>query len=749
MNRVELLAPAGNREAFLGALHAGADAVYLGGPKFGARAYADNFSEEDLVQTIRDAHVFGVRIYMTTNTLTREEELPDLLDLVERMYEAGLDGVIVQDLGVIKALRDRCPGLLLHASTQNSVTNSYSVRFLKRMGVSRVVPAREISLEEMKRIKAEEDIEIESFIHGAMCYAYSGRCLMSSFLGGRSGNRGRCAGTCRLPYEILDDQHRAQTEGEVYPLSMKDMCVLEILPELIEAGINSFKIEGRMKRPEFAAGTTAIYRKYIDRYYDWAAKGKPGEWKIDKKDLSDLLSLYIRSDLSTGYYHQRNGKELLTMGKGGYLGAEDALLERINQKYLQERRQLGIEGNAVFMPGSNMELTVSAKEEETGNVTSVTVTGGEVQTASKRPMTEDDLREKLQKTGGTNFVFKALDIETNGNAFAPVGAINALRRDALEALEQKITQDYQERMRAQALKEHEEAEASSAKYDRPHEALEPLNGVLALVMTKDQLDAAMKSDVTTIILDGTLTEPLDENLVFAAKETGKEILVSLPYIFRDSSRNALEKLADKAASFGLSFYARTLEEIEFLREREYDGRVIADSSLYHWNTVSERVLLASCDQLVLPLELTGREMKDTFRENASTREILPVYGRTPLMITAGCIRKTTGHCEHKEDGFWYLKDRYKAEFPVRTNCAHCSNIIFNSVPTSLHKFYEGAQFEAPLHASAVVCMFTDEDWKTTKDILSFYTHPSREGMGAITRALDADFTNGHFKKGAI
>ena len=271
MNKVELLAPAGSYEAFAAALNAGADAVYMGGTRFGARAYADNFSNEDLSRAIRTAHLHGKKVYLTVNTLTRQEEMPELTDFVRGLYEKeALDGVIVQDTGVLISLSEACPGLLLHASTQMSVTTREGVLFLKRLGVSRIVPARELSLKEIRLLK-QEDIEIEAFIHGAMCYCYSGRCLMSSFLGGRSGNRGRCAGPCRLPYDVLGPDGREALRGkrgECYPISMRDLCVLEILPELIDAGIDSFKIEGRMKKPEYAAGVTAVYRRYIDRFYE-------------------------------------------------------------------------------------------------------------------------------------------------------------------------------------------------------------------------------------------------------------------------------------------------------------------------------------------------------------------------------------------------------------------------------------------------------------------------------------------------
>ena len=241
MKKVELLAPAGNYEALTGAIAAGADAVYLGGDSFGARAYADNFTQEEICKGIQYAHVFQRKIYLTVNTLVKEKEFIRLYDFLLPFYETGLDGVIIQDLGVFTFIREHFPNLSLHVSTQMTVTGSYGAEFLKKEGASRIVPARELTLEEIKTIKKNVDIEIETFVHGAMCYCYSGQCLFSSILGGRSGNRGRCAQPCRLPYKVNGGR-------EEYPLSMKDMCTINILPELIEAGIDSFKIEGRMKK---------------------------------------------------------------------------------------------------------------------------------------------------------------------------------------------------------------------------------------------------------------------------------------------------------------------------------------------------------------------------------------------------------------------------------------------------------------------------------------------------------------------
>ena len=242
--KVELLAPAGNFACFQAAINAGADAVYLGGEQYGARAYAGNFSSEEIIKALRTAHLFGRRIYLTVNTLVKESEFGSLIPYVRPLYDAGLDGVIVQDIGVLKCLQESFPGLELHASTQMAITGVYGAAYLKKLGVCRIVPARELSLDEIRDIRERTGLEVECFIHGAMCYAYSGQCLFSSILGGRSGNRGRCAGPCRLPY--ADRKNRVQ-----YPLSLKDMYTLPMLPELIQAGIDSFKIEGRMKSPEY------------------------------------------------------------------------------------------------------------------------------------------------------------------------------------------------------------------------------------------------------------------------------------------------------------------------------------------------------------------------------------------------------------------------------------------------------------------------------------------------------------------
>ena len=304
--KIEILSPAGSYESMKAAIAAGADAVYIGGSRFGARAYADNLTEEQLLEAIDYVHLHGRKIYLTVNTLLKEKELREsFYEYLRPYYERGLDAVIVQDIGVLQFVKEHFPDLPIHASTQMTITNALGARFLEEQGVERVVTARELQLEEIKNIREKTDVEIESFVHGALCYCYSGQCLYSSMLGGRSGNRGQCAQPCRLPYKVNGSKESS------YVLSLKDICTLEYIPELVEAGIDSFKIEGRMKKPEYVALVTAMYRKYTDQYLEHGEK----TFCIDPKDRQMLMDLYNRGGSHGGYYHTRNGRRDAVLGQ--------------------------------------------------------------------------------------------------------------------------------------------------------------------------------------------------------------------------------------------------------------------------------------------------------------------------------------------------------------------------------------------------------------------------------------------------
>ena len=808
-HRVELLAPAGSKEALIGAFSAGADAVYLGGQRFGARAYADNFSAEEIIESLAQAHVLKRKIYLTANVLTREDELADLVRFVKKLYEAGLDGVIVQDIGVLSALHDACPDLPLHASTQISVTSSEAVRYLRRLGVSRVVPARELSLREMEILRAEDaaaydrPIEIEAFIHGAMCYSYSGRCLMSSFLGGRSGNRGRCAGTCRLPYRILDENRKPAgpdaRKKEVYPLSMKDMCVLQILPELIDAGIDSFKIEGRMKKPVYAAGVTAIYRKYIDRYYAWAEAGRPTPWTVEEADLDRLKSLYIRTELGTGYYHAKNGRNLVTIGKPGYAGTDAALEEEIRKKYLGRLPSCAVTGKAVFRTGEPARMTALLSGDICADVT-----GAVVQPASASPMTEEGLRSRLCRTGDSLFTFSSLEIEMDDNIFLPVSAVNALRREVLSLLQDKILQSA-DRQRHQKASGYAAASGSGAeeRKDSPFR-----RELWALVSTREQMEAAAASACSCILVDGEFDPPAADSMFSRTSEDEKSIqktqksnkpdvkwkkpeqagqkkqIVSgkiryicvLPPVFRVNNRDRIRQDILTAPEKGYSgIMVRTLEELSLAMQMDYRGEIIADASLYSWNGRSMATLAKDCGRIVCPLELNQSGTLEAVRaaqtilagagtdgtDEVMAKIVLPVYGRIPMMESAGCVRKTENLCS-KKDGFWYLEDRRGMQLPVRCRCGICSNTIYNAVPLSLHQFAgRGLCGKAPVH----LCMFTTEDARETRRILQFFSALPNTGKnnrsgrnegekrGAAQKKAPAapfeQFTNGHYKTGAL
>ena len=416
LGKIELLSPAGNIDCFYAAMAAGADAVYAGGPRFGARAYAGNFTEEEFIEAIGYAHLFDKKLYMTLNTLMKEDELAEFCDYFRPYYEAGLDGVIVQDIGLIRLLRREFPLLPVHASTQMALTGVYGAKYLKHMGAERIVPARELSLKEIKKIHDNVDIEIEVFIHGAMCYCYSGMCLMSSFLGGRSGNRGRCAGPCRQPYG---------KDGK-YLLSMKDLCSIELLPEIIDAGACSLKIEGRMKSPEYVSGVTGIYRKYLDQYYE---KGRDG-FKVSKKDLETLVNLYSRSGLNTGYFKKHNGYDMVTIERGSYSTSKP-------KDFKIEKKQLGIKGEIKVHVGEPLELKAIYENFE------VCLKGGLVEEAAKQAMGEEALRKQLYKTGNTDFYFEDFVYDIEGSAFVPVKQLNELRRQVLQILREEILSGYQ------------------------------------------------------------------------------------------------------------------------------------------------------------------------------------------------------------------------------------------------------------------------------------------------------------------
>lgn len=727
MDRYELLAPAGDFSCLTAAFNAGADAVYLAGKSFGARAFAGNFETEELVEALRYAHLFSKKIYLTLNTLIKETEFSQIAGYLAPFYENGLDGVIIQDLGLIPYLKKEFPLLELHGSTQMTVSNYRSAAWLKEQGVCRVVPARELSLEELREIRSKADIEVEAFIHGAMCYSYSGQCLFSSFLGGRSGNRGRCAQPCRLPYKVLEEGNCISGKKEIYPLSLKDLCSLPYIYELMDAGIDSFKIEGRMKSPEYVAGVTTVYRKYMDLYM--SGERRP----VAKEDLEQLAHLYIRSDMKDGYFKKHNGKDMISLASPSYQGCDEKLVQKIHDQYCEGKLKQNICGSLSLNVGQPAELTVYTEN------ASATVYGDVVQEAQNRPLTREDASKQIEKTGNSPFYFETLDVCMSGDAFMPVKKLNELRREVLEVLQDELLKPYMRSVQGDV--------DTGITTDKSGEKEQTEGNVLRVsVMSLGQLNTVFesRSRVERIYVPADLfflkklsvTECMQK-----AGEKAMECYVSLPRMLRKKDEPYFDWLKSQIGYFD-GVQVKSLEGLAFLKQNGFEGKIVTDYSVYSWNKSSLMFMNEYRDEYTYPLELTVHEARKLEDYNGE----YVVYGRTPMMITANCIRKTMGRCDKNCNSFdQSLQDRYRKELPVYANCVHCYNEIYNAIPMSLHK--EMGQLKK-YGFMKLRLDFTNEPPKQMEAILMYFDHKGMDSGYAAEFPLK-EYTQGHFKEGAV
>lgn len=700
----ELLAPAGNLEILKGVIESGADAVYVGGSMFGARAYANNFTEEELLEAIDFAHLRGVKVYLTVNTLIKNSEFSKLYDYLLVYYKRGLDAVIVQDLGVVKAIHEYFPSMEIHTSTQMTVTGADGVRFLSQFGVTRVVMAREVSLAEMKRIHEETGMELEAFVHGALCYSYSGQCLFSSILGGRSGNRGRCAQPCRLPYTV-------EGKKDEYILSLKDMCGIKALDKLHDAGVYSLKIEGRMKQLEYACGVVKYYRSYID-------SKKP----VSDADYDRIKALGNRCGFTDRYYFDHNGSDMVTYVKPNFVSnaAEPS----------PEKRKLSIEGELVLREGEPGSITVKR-----GDVT-YKASIEPVSAALKAPLDKKAAIDRINKTGDTDFEFSHIKAQIGENVFVPNGALNKLRRDAISGLCDKLLKKYyRDDARYADISSMCELPEHVVKSDATHEdgAVNAKDyTTICSCMTRAQLDTLISYecfDVFYLDFDmydrKTLIQQFADDVKCLTKRN-KKVYLMLPTIFRADSSDyfvSIAKELDKVSFDG--FVVKNYEEL-YLTENLFTGKkVILDHNMYTFNDVSKSAFFehgVSGD--TVPLELNSREIMH--RNNIGSQMI--VYGYYPLMTTANCVHKNTKGCDKKQK-LIYLKDRYNKSFAVCNNCKECYNTIYNSLPTMLTKNISKLK-EAGIRSFRY--SFTIETPKQIK---------------AVMDDKVAEYTNGHYKRG--
>lgn len=696
----ELLAPAGNLEILKGVIESGADAVYVGGSMFGARAYANNFTEEELLEAIDFAHLRGVKVYLTVNTLIKNSEFSKLYDYLLVYYKRGLDAVIVQDIGVVKAIHEYFPSMEIHTSTQMTVTGADGVRFLSQFGVTRVVMAREVSLAEMKRIHEETGMELEAFVHGALCYSYSGQCLFSSILGGRSGNRGRCAQPCRLPYTV-------EGKKDEYILSLKDMCGIKALDKLHDAGVYSLKIEGRMKQLEYACGVVKYYRSYID-------SKKP----VSDADYDRIKALGNRCGFTDRYYFDHNGSDMVTYVKPNFVSnaAEPS----------PEKRKLSIEGELVLREGEPGSLTVKR-----GDVT-YKASIEPVSAALKAPLDKKAAIDRINKTGDTDFEFSHIKAQIGENVFVPNGALNKLRRDAISGLCDKLLKKYyRDDARYVDISSLSKLPEHAIKSDAAHETINDYTTICSC-MTRAQLDTLISYecfDVFYLDFDmydrKTLIQQFADDVKSLTKRN-KKVYLMLPTILRADSSDyfvSIAKELDKVSFEG--FVVKNYEEL-YLTENLFTGKkVILDHNMYTFNDVSKSAFFehgVSGD--TVPLELNSKEIMH--RNNIGSQMI--VYGYYPLMTTANCVHKNTKGCDKKQK-LIYLKDRYNKSFAVCNNCKECYNTIYNSLPTMLTKNI-GKLKEAGIRSFRY--SFTIETPKQIK---------------AVMDDKVAEYTNGHYKRG--
>lgn len=711
MGQVEILAPAGSKESLYAALKLGADAVYAGAPRFGARAFAENLSIEELVRALHYAHLRRKKIYLTVNTLLSDRELEEeLFPTIRPLYEAGLDACIVQDLGVLSFLHDNFPDMALHASTQMTLFAGDEAELLKPYGVTRYVPARELSISEIREARKQTDLEIEVFVHGALCYCYSGQCLMSEVIGGRSGNRGMCAGPCRLPYQTM--------YGGGYIFNTKDICTLLRIPELVDAGIDSFKIEGRMKKPEYSAYTAYVYRKYTTFYEEegrdaFAAlvENKDSALWQDYKKCQDL---YNRGGFSEGYLFEKEKSSILYPKKNGHFGTRVGTVQKAGRAFALIRAEeelhpqdvlefreeddtsayeytagaavsrgrdvtVNVKYGSHIFPGQHLYRRKNAallnevrhKIEQVqdsytlsgrfsgrigesvvfsvfGNGVEAHARGDVLQRAEKRPVSVDEIRKNLCATGNTDYVFSEMEVDIPDQVFLPVGGIRKLRRRAIAEWELAVSK------RRSAEKKVCIASAESAgAYDD--------FGWVA-ICTEEQLSAVHEMCTGSVLVLVKLFDILPQKWErIVEKIGGLPYAVEFPRILRGRGRGVFEKRWGeyggifskvRPAAILVSSYRGLLYARQFFP----DIVRYADENLYAKN---RRAKMVWQELGMIP---------------AKSRD----YGRIAVMESEGCVPLLLGQC--KKETVIDLKGPKGDTFTAVSHCDYGLSTIYTKEP---------------------------------------------------------------------
>ncbi len=794
-NPPELLSPAGTKDSIYSAVNNGCNAIYLGGKNFNARKFASNFSDEDLTEIIDFCHIRGVKVLITLNILYKNSEINAVLRFVSKMYAAGADAFIVQDLGMFSLLKANFPSIRLHASTQMTAHNIETVNFLNKIGFSRIVLSRELSLNEIEYISKNTPAEIEVFVHGALCVSYSGRCLMSSMIGERSGNRGQCAQPCRMKYALLKNNKKIE---ENYLLSPKDIMTLNSINKLIFAGVNSFKIEGRMKSPEYVAQVTKIYRKYIDLSLSKKFVSANSE------DVEKLTQIFNRGgEFSTGYLNnwagtkmispspkssgikigtvekynpasqkatialsksviagdgieiwtekephvgcgiskpaQKNSKISLKIkgnikkGNDVYKSYDKQLNDELKKEYAKDTRKREVFASLTAKLNSPIKLKLSCK-----NIT-IEEEGTLILPAQNKPLEIQDLINRLSKTGGTPFSLNFQEIEHSDNIYLPIGEINAFRRNALSKLSEKISQSYK---KEEIVVSHtpEKRVLPSEKYITVH-----LN-------TDEQFNVAITHNIKRIYFE--FNNQLLTNLnkyVETAHSKNIEFYICFPKIYRKPFFDEFEKIYKNFENSSADGYL-----IRNFQQLKTNKKLVSDYTFNIFNSASVNFISSFFNEITLSPELTLPELN----ELASNQTEIFAYGRPTLMTTHQCpvglydAKKTTGQfCSQKNNTEnYYLKDRMSALFPVQRDCQTCTASILNSSPICvLNKFDEIKNIPSKYFRLT----FTDENKTEVNNIIhshiNFITSTPLDAQtkNTISEIKSKNFSSGHFFKGVL
>ena len=792
----ELLAPAGNFEALKAAVEAGADAVYLAGKNFGARAYAENFSNENLIEAVKFAHLRNVAVHVTANTLIADEEIADFMRYIEFLCKANVDAILVQDLGAADIVKKIAPEMPLHASTQMTIHNLEGVLMLAELGFSRVVLSRELSLAEIEYISKNSPIETEIFIHGALCVCYSGQCLMSSMIGGRSGNRGRCAQPCRLPYTLVDvdgNDILKNSAGE-YLLSPKDLNTLNILPKILSTGVNSLKIEGRMKRPEYVATVVKIYRDAIDRCK------KSDSFSVIPEENKKLAQIFNR-DFTTAYLEKNPGKNLISDKRPNNRGilagrvvkiAPNKLVLKLVEKIdvgdqieiwvkvggrknftvknikfdgelcivevndtrgikLHDRvfkifdAKLTSEARKFFNSESPIKkFPVTAKvfakideplilimTDEDGNSAEFK-TNFCAEIAKNTPLTFDILKKQIGKLGNTIFNLTDITVEIDKNIMIPLSEINEVRRKAVESLEKKRLEKFTKKIFLPVLGNNKNIESYHVKNTE----------LIAQVDTLEKLKFAIENGADSILYGGEnfCNRIIKAEEILQASETvhsmGKNFYLATPRIIRNAEIEEL-KATIKVANFD-AIYIHNLGTLRLLKNL-VNVPIHSDFSLAVFNSYTIDFLKnLGITSVTLSPELTLEQIKNLAKKSSIPLECI-VHGRAELMISSYCaLGSFLGKIDEKKcshickTGDFYLKDRKNILFPVKTD-QFCRMHILNSKVLSMIE-HRGA-FEN-IAKIRVDCRALNVE--ETKNVIHTYKFGGNE---------IENFTRGHYFRG--